>query len=63
MIITLSLIKFKFYSYDWYKRKERKCKNAFKRFETKFKENAFRSYWIINITAARWYTKIDEKNG
>ena len=49
MIVTLSFTKSKFYSYDWYKTKERKRKNAFKRFEAKLKENAFTSYWRINI--------------
>ena len=52
MIVTLSLTKLKF-SYDLYKSKERKRKNAFKRFEAKLKENAFRSYGRINITEAR----------
>ena len=33
--------------------KKRKRKNAFKRFEAKLKENAFRSYGRINITKAR----------
>ena len=50
MIVTLSLIKFKFYSYDWYKTKERKRKNELKRLDAKLKENAFRSYGRINIT-------------
>ena len=59
MIVTLSLIKFKFYFYDWYKTKERKRKNAFKRFEAKLKENAFTSYVRINITEARWCKRLD----
>ena len=63
MIVTLSLIKFEYYSYDWYKTKERKRKNAFKRFEAKIKKNAFISYWRINITPARWSKNINEKNG
>ena len=60
MKVTLSLIKFKFYYYDWCKTKERKRKNAFKRFEAKLKENAFGSYRIINITEARWCKIFDE---
>ena len=60
MIIALVLIKFKFYSYDWYKTKERKRKNAFKRFEAKLKVNAFGSYRRINITKARWCKKTDQ---
>ena len=60
MMIILSLTKFKFDSYDWYKAKERKCKNAFKRFKAKLKENAFRSYGRINITKARWGKRLDE---
>ena len=59
MIIALVLIKFKFYSYDWYKTKERKRKNALKRFEAKLEENAFRSYGRINITEARWCKRLD----
>ena len=59
MIVILSLIKFKFYSYDWYKTKERKHKNAFKRFKAKLKENAFTSYGIINITKTRWSKRLD----
>ena len=60
MIIILVLIKFKFYPYDWYKTKERKRKNAFKRFEAKLKENAFRSYGRINITEAMRCKRLDE---
>ena len=60
MIVTLSLIKFKFYSYDWYKTKERKRINPFKRFKAKLKENAFTSYGRINITEAKWCKRLDE---
>ena len=61
MIRTLSLIKFKSHSYDWYKTKERKRKNAFKRFEAKLKENAFRSNGRINITEAEWCKDLMDK--
>ena len=60
MIVNLSLIKFKLWSYDWYKRKETKRKNAFKKFESRIKENAFRCYGIINITKSRGCKTIDE---
>jgi len=60
MIVTLILIKFKSYSYDWYKTKERKRKNAFKGFEAKLKENALGSYRRINITKSRWCKIFDE---
>ena len=60
IITTLSLIKFKSLSYDRYKPKERKRKNAFKRFEAKLEKNASGSYRRINITAARWSKNIVE---
>ena len=63
MIVTSSLIKFKFYSYDWYKTKERKRKIAFERFKAKLKENAFGGYGRTIIATARWNKNINEKNG